>query len=56
MAQLNARPTGDQEAEGSTPSGAATFFQEIFSQVMLSLPLIQKGQVSFWRKNVPYTG
>ena len=26
IAQLNARPTGDQEIGGSTPSGSATFF------------------------------
>ena len=27
MAQLDARPTGDQEVEGSTPAGSATFFR-----------------------------
>ena len=26
MAQLDARPTGDQEVVGSTPAGSATFF------------------------------
>ena len=29
---------------------------EIFSTVILSLPLIQVGQFSFWRKNVHNTG
>ena len=29
---------------------------EIFSTVILSLPLIQEGQLSFWRKNVHNTG
>ena len=27
MAQLDARPTGDQEIVGSTPAGSATFFR-----------------------------
>ena len=36
---------------GSTPAGSATFFRveidhEIFSKVILSLPLIQEGQLS----------
>ena len=26
VAQLDARPTGDQEVSGSTPAGSATFF------------------------------
>ena len=51
MAQLDARPTCDQEVAGSTPAGSATFFSwrfdhEIFSTVILSLPLIQEGQLS----------
>ena len=56
MAQLDARPTGDQEVGGSTPAGSATswvsnilswrFDHDIFSTVILSLPLIQKGQLS----------
>ena len=49
-AQLDARPTGYQEAAGSTPVGSATFFveidHEIFSTVILSLPLIQAGLLS----------
>ena len=27
MAQLDARPTGDQEVAGLTPAGSATFFR-----------------------------
>ena len=34
------RPTGDQEVVGSTPA------EVIFSTVILSLPLIQEGQLS----------
>ena len=44
------RPTGDQKAAGSTPAGSAHSFveidYEIFSMVILSLPLIQEGQLS----------
>ena len=45
------RPTGDQEVAGSTPRrGPQHFFveidHEIFSTVILSLPLIQEGQLS----------
>ena len=44
---LASHPTGDQEVAGSTPAGSATFFdQEIFSTVILSLPLIHEGQLS----------
>ena len=50
MAQLDARPTGDQEIAGSTTAGLATFFEEIdhkvFSAYLLSLQLIQEGQLS----------
>ena len=50
MAQLDARPTGDQEVAGSTHVGSATSFveidREIFSMVILSLPLIQEEQLS----------
>ena len=50
MAQLDARPTGDQEVAGSTPPGRQHSFveidREIFSTVILSLPLIQEGQLS----------
>ena len=51
VAQLDARPTGDQEVAGSTPARSATFFRgnfdhELFSMVIPSLPLIQEGQLS----------
>ena len=36
VAQLDARPTGDQEVPG--------FDHEIFSAAILSLPVIQEGQ------------
>ena len=52
LCQLDARPTGDQEVAGSTPGrGRQHFFvdidHEIFSTAILSLPLIQEGQLSF---------
>ena len=45
------RLTGDQEVAGSTPAevGQHSFLEidrEIFSTVILSLPLIQEGQLS----------
>ena len=45
------RPTGDQEVAGSTPAeGRQHSFMEIdheiFSTAILSLPLIQEGQLS----------
>ena len=44
------RPTGDQEVAGSTPAEVGNFLSwidyEIFSKVILSLPLIQEGQLS----------
>ena len=49
VAQLDARPTDDQEVAGSAPTESATCFRgdhEIFSTVILSLPLIQEGQLS----------
>ena len=50
MALLDACPTGDQEAVGSTPAGLEHSFveidHEIFSMVILSLLLIQEGQLS----------
>ena len=51
MAPLDARPTGDQEVAGSTPAEVSNilswrFNHEIFSTVILSLPLIQEGQLS----------
>ena len=51
VAQLDARPTGDQEVADSTPRRGRqhSFLEidhEIFSTVILSLPLIQEGQLS----------
>ena len=50
VAQLDARPTGYQEVAGSTPPGRQNSFMvidyEIFSMVILSIPLIQEGQLS----------
>ena len=45
------RPTGDQEVAGSTPAEVGNILyvemdHEIFSMVILSLPLIQEGQLS----------
>ena len=50
VAQLDARPTVDQEVAGLTPAGSATFFRgfdnEIFSKVIFSFPLSQEGHLS----------
>ena len=47
---LDMRPTGDQEVAGSAPPGRQHFFMEIdhelFSTNILSLPLVQEGQLS----------
>ena len=46
------RPTEDQEVSGSTPAEVGNILKfveidhEIFSTVILSLPLIQEGQLS----------
>ena len=53
-AQLDARPTGDQEVAGSTPAGSETFDHEIFSTAILSLPLIQEGQLSVSGERIVY--
>ena len=50
MAQLDARPTGDQVAD-STPAEVGNILSwrlimKYFSMVILSLPLIQEGQLS----------
>ena len=55
MAQLDAHWTGDKEVVGLTPTESATFFRgvhEIFSMVLLSLLLIQEGQLSFSGKRM----
>ena len=50
VAQLDARPTGDQEVTVSNPAEDGNILveidHEIFSTVILSLPLIQEGQSS----------
>ena len=60
VAQLDARPTGDQEVVGSTPAGLATFFREIdheiFSAAILSLPLIQEEHLSVSGERMHNTG
>ena len=59
VAQLDACPTGDQEVPGSTLPGRQHSLvetdHEIFSAIILSLPLIQ-AVVIFSRKNVHNTG
>ena len=60
VAQLDAHPTGDQEVAGSTPPppppplgqqySVVETDHGIFSAVILSLPLIQEGQLSVSRK------
>ena len=44
------RPTGEQEVVGSTPIEVGNILSEIdheiFSTVILSLPLVQEGQLS----------
>ena len=50
-------PTGDEEVAGSTPAEVGEIDSEIFSTVILSLPLIsRRAVVSFWQKNVHNTG
>ena len=50
VAQLDARPTGDQEVAGSTPTEVGNILSwrliMEFSTVILSLLLIQEGQLS----------
>ena len=61
MAQLDARPIGDQESAGLTPAGSATFFRGDWSWNIFyghSLPSADSRRAvdSFWRKNVHNTG
>ena len=48
----------DQEVAGSTPAGSAIFFHgddhEIFSMVILIIPLIQEGQLSVSKECAQY--
>ena len=50
VAQLDERLTDDQEVGGSNPAGQQQSFveieHEIVSMVILSLPLVQEGQLS----------
>ena len=51
IAQMDAHPTGDQEVAGSTPTEVGNILSwrlimKYFSTVILSLPLIQEGQLS----------
>ena len=49
VAQLDARPTGYQEVAGSTPAEVSNILSWrliIFSTVILSIPMIQEGQLS----------
>ena len=61
IAQLDARPTGDQEIVSSTPGGSATFFRGDWSWNISyghSLPSADSRRVvvSLWQKNVHNTG
>ena len=54
MAQLHAHLTGDQEVAGSfsTGFGNIEIDHELFSAVILSLPLIHQGQLSVSSKRM----
>ena len=45
MAQSDARPTGDQEVVDSIPDRSWRFIMNYFLTAILSLPLIQEGQL-----------
>ena len=53
---MEARPTDDQEVVGLTPAGSAAFFHgdliKKYFLFILSLPLIQEGQLSFSGKRM----
>ena len=46
VVKLDARLTGDQEVAGPNPSSFVEIDHEIFSSVILSLPLMQEGRLS----------
>ena len=46
VAQLDVRPTGDQDPRRGRQNSFVEIDHEIFSTVILSLPLIQEGQLS----------
>ena len=57
MAQSDARPTGDQEVQGSISAMSGNIFfveidHEIFSMVILPYADSRRAFVSFWQKNV----
>ena len=59
-AQLDVRPTGDQEIVGLTPAGLATFFRgylirKFFYGHCLPSADSRWAVVSFWRRNVHNT-
>ena len=58
VAQLDARPTGDQEVAGLTPVESAIIFPGDWSWNIFyghSLPsAVQEGHVSFWQKNAKH--
>ena len=61
VAQLDMRPTGDQEVAGSTPTESATFRRDLTMKYFLQsfyLPSTDSRRVvvSFWPKNVHNTG
>ena len=52
VAQLDVRPTGVQEADRGQQHSFVEIDHEIFSSVILSLPLIQEGQLSVSGKRI----
>ena len=46
VAQLDARPTGNQEVARSIPAGFGNILAKRFSTIIPSLSLIQQGQLS----------
>ena len=61
MAQLDARPTGNQEVAGSTPAGSVICFSrrlimKYFLRLLSPFRFSRRVVVSFWRKNVHNTG
>ena len=59
VAQLDARPTGDQEVAGSTPAEVGNILSwswNIYYGHSLPSADSRRAVVSFWRKNVHNTG
>ena len=55
VAQLDARPTGDQVVAGSTIAGSDSFVEinyEIFCTFIRSFPRIQEGQLSIYGERI----